>query len=188
MRYTLLMVVSALAAGCTGLRENGIPVAPTVGARAVVFDIDGTLTPGVYALNEARPDAAAAVRAYFDRGYEIIYLSTRVSFLQKGIPAWLKGNGFPEGSIHVALTDAEHNSPAAFKGSVLKEFVARGWRLTGGYGDSSTDFAAYAEAGIPRSQVFAMLRRGRSNCETGQWRACLRSWTEHLSFIASSPD
>jgi len=34
---------------------------------------------------EVRKDAAAAVRAYAEKGYKIIYLSTRASWLSAGV-------------------------------------------------------------------------------------------------------
>lgn len=188
MKRTLMLSAVALLTSCGSLAPAEVPSAPTSGARAVVFDIDGTLTPDVNAVAEVRVDAAAAVRIYFERGYRVIYLSTRVSFLQAGIPVWLKENGFPASSVHVAETEADHKDPAAFKLRIMREYSARGWSLVGGYGDSSTDFRAYAEAGIPNSRVFALLRRGQSACEPGVWQECLPGWSSHLGFVSGRSD
>lgn len=188
MRPALLLALSALCAGCAGLPDPGIPVAPSLAARAIVFDIDGTLTPDVYEFTAVRPGAAAAVHAYARRGYKIIYLSNRVRFLQQGIPAWLQQHGFPDGSIHVAQTDADHDHPVAFKRRILQGFVRRGWWLAGAYGDSSSDFQAYAEAGISPRHVFALLRKGQTRCQPGPWRACLRHWTQDPPVMTSRPD
>jgi phosphatidate phosphatase PAH1 len=189
MRTIPLLAAIVLIAGCAQLPQVDVPAPPAPQARAVVFDIDGTLTPGVYAVGEVRPDAAKAVRMYSDKGYRVIYLSTRINFLQSRIPAWLKDNGFPgPGNLHTSQNDEEHNNPAAFKARILKEYRARGWSLVGGYGDSSTDFQAYAEAGIKQDHVFAIRRRGEITCEWGKWQDCLQGWTDHLGFIASRND
>lgn len=78
-----------------------IQKAPLKADQAVVFDIDGTLTPSRWAIYTAREDAAKAVDVYADAGYKIIYLSARTQLFQSGIPNWLKKNQFPEGSINV---------------------------------------------------------------------------------------
>ena len=177
-----------LAAGCGRLPDSQVPEPPWPQALAVVFDIDGTLTPDVRSIFTVRPDASPAVRRYFDKGYRVIYLSTRSGLLQNGIPGWLKANGFPEGSIHVGQTGVDDKNPALFKLRILKEYRARGWRLVGGYGDSSTDFEAYAGAGIPKYLVFALRRKGESRCQPGQWQVCLQGWTEHLTYIEQRRD
>ena len=188
MNTRLILAIIFLIGGCAQLPPVEVPEPPKPQALAVVFDIDGTLTPNVTSIAEARPDAAKAVHRYAEKGYKVIYLSTRLSFLQTGIPNWLKDNGFPASMLHVAQTDSDHKFPEIFKARIMKEYTARGWRLVGGYGDSSTDFEAYADAGIPKSRVFALLRRGDTACQPGQWQGCLRGWTEHLNYIDSRLD
>ena len=188
MNRKLIHVAIALLAGCARLPPAQVLNPPKSQAVAVVFDIDGTLTPDVNSFNEVRPDAANAVRSYSEKGYKVIYLSTRISFLQERIPSWLKENGFPESSIHLAQNNEDDNDPAAFKLRIMKQYQAQGWQLVGGYGDSSTDFDAYAKAGIPKSQVFALQRRGEMTCRPGLWQECLPGWTNHLSFIDSRRD
>ncbi len=186
MRHLITVLAATLCISCAQL-PVAIPAAPQPQAAAVVFDIDGTLTPDVYAVTEVRPDAAKAARLFADKGYRVIYLSARVGLLQAGIPQWLKGNGFPEGSMYLSQTDEDHKQPNLFKARVLKEFISLGWDVRFGYGDSSTDFAAYADAGIPKERVFALRRRGDAQCQDGVWRDCLKGWTEHLEFVTSLP-
>lgn len=126
MRSILILSTIGLIAGCARLPETQVPEPPRPQALAVVFDIDGTLTPDVRSFSDVRPDATRAVRSYFDKGYKVIYLSTRFSLLQNGIPSWLKENGFPDSSLHVAQTDADDNNPAMFKSRIMKEYQARG--------------------------------------------------------------
>ena len=156
MRSTVLIVVMILA-GCTNLPAVDVAVPPTPQARAV----------GMYS----------------SKGYGVIYLSTRASLFQTGIPEWLKKNGFPAGSVHVAQTHADRQHPKKYESRIMKDYQSKGWKLVGGYGDSATDFNAYADVGIPKAWVFALLRRGKSSCQPGVWEACLSGWAEHLSFI-----
>ncbi|MFN0139855.1 MAG: HAD family hydrolase [Pyrinomonadaceae bacterium] len=186
MRNLSILLVVMLCSSCPRLPPAEIPDAVPKQAPAVVFDIDGTLTPKVSAVFEARTDAAKAVRIFADNGYKIIYVSTRISWLQAGIPSWLKEHGFPEGSIHVAQTDEEDDHPDEFKTRILKGFIDHGWDIRFGYGDSSTDFKAYAAVGIPKERVFALLRDGDTSCQSGEWKACLNGWTEHLEFVTKS--
>jgi phosphatidate phosphatase PAH1 len=186
MRFLIALLALCVLNGCALPPPAEIPTPPTPDAQAVVFDIDGTLTPTVYSVSVARTDAAKAVRAFADKSYTIVYLSTRISLRQAGIPSWLKQSGFPGGSIHVAQTDADHSNPDAFKTRVLKNFVQSGWKIVSAYGDSSTDFIAYAAVGIPKERVFALLREGDSSCQPGTWQQCLRGWTEHLETIAKT--
>ena len=154
------------------------PVANAHTDRAVVFDIDGTLTPNVFAIWLARHNAAASVQRYADAGFEIIYLSARVRMFQAGVDDWLTENGFPQGHLHLAVTDAAQDAPAQFKADVLNAYRARGWTIAAAYGDSTTDFEAYARAGIPADHVFALRRAFHGSCKTGDWQGCYATWVD----------
>jgi len=181
--YILLVVM--LCSSCAQLPRVDIPQADPKKAPAVVFDIDGTLTPTVLSVFTAREDAAEVARTFAQKGYKIFYLSTRVSWLSAGIPDWLKQNGFPylPDSVHVAQEDEDRSHPYDFKKRKLLEFYGRDWEVKFAYGDSSTDFAAYAAVGIPKTQVFALLRDRETWCEWGDWNECLYGWTKHLEFV-----
>jgi len=158
--------------------------APLKPDKAVVFDIDGTLTPKVSAIFTVRDEAASAVQLFADEGYKIIYLSARITLFQANIPNWLKKNHFPEGSIHVPETSADRSDHAAFKKRILDIYKENGWRFVAAYGDSSTDFQAYAEAGINKNTVFALQRAGETSCQPGVWAKCFSSWSEQMDNIA----
>lgn len=187
MHVALTLLVAGLVVACGQLPPVAVPTPPRPGAQAVVFDIDGTLTPTVLSVAVARADAAQAVGAYARKGYAVVYLSTRVSLLQAGVPRWLADHGFPAGVLHVAQTPADHDRPDAFKARMLQAYTASGWRFVAAYGDSSTDFAAYAQAGIAQHLVYALQREGDAACQPGVWRQCLRGWTEHLGAIEQLP-
>ncbi|WKE64053.1 HAD family acid phosphatase [Gallaecimonas kandeliae] len=180
--YPSLLALSLM--GCSQLPAAEVPLPSPGQASLVVSDIDGTLTPEILAVNQARPDAAKALRAFAEKGYRIVYVSTRIPLFQSGLPAWLRKNGFPEGSLHVAQSSEDRGNPARFKAQILNAYVKQGWRLAYGFGDSSTDFAAYAAAGIPKERVFALKRKGAKDCQPGLYQRCLSSWTQLLPYIA----
>ena len=182
MRNLVILLALVASTSCAPLPVV-IPEAPFDHAKAVVFDIDGTLTPTPLKYWKARDDAANAVQLFSKEGYEIIYLSARITLLQRDIPGWLKENSFPDGRIYVTQTAEDRRDHAKFKARILRDIIAHGWVIGYAYGDSSTDFEAYAEVGIPRQHVFALRREGDADCQPGVWNACLSGWTEYLDSV-----
>lgn len=172
-----------LAAGCATLSPADVPASPQPQRPIVVLDIDGTLTPYNLHVFEVRPGAAQVLQAYAGKGYQIVYVTTRVPPMQAMLPGWLGKGGFPPGPLHVAQSAAERADAAGFKAAVLARYQAAGWRLAYAYGDSPSDFAAYARAGFPSARVFALQRRYAQTCEAGVYGRCLPGWTEHLPFV-----
>jgi len=183
MRNLVIFLALIASSSCAPLPVV-IPEAPYDHAKAVVFDIDGTLTPTPLKYWKARDDAANAAQLFSQEGYEIIYVSARITLLQRDIPVWLKENSFPDGRIYVTQTAEDRRDHAKFKARILREIIAHGWVIGYAYGDSSTDFEAYAEVGIPRKNVFALRREGDADCQPGVWNACLSGWTEYLDSVA----
>lgn len=183
MRHLGLLIIALSAWGCSTIPQVEVPPPSPSQGQAVVLDIDGTLTPKNMAVYEPRPGAAEAIRALSAKGYKIIYLSARIPLYQAGLPDWLRRNGFPEGILHVAQSGEERDQADKFKARVLAAYLQRGWRLAYAYGDSSTDFTAYAEAGIPRERVFGLKRKDSKVCQPGVYLTCLAGWTEHLPYI-----
>lgn len=169
--------------GCAQVPPAAVPRASATQHQVVILDIDGTLTPKNLDVFEPRPSAADAVGALSKKGYKIVYLTTRIPLYQSTLPTWLQQNGFPAGSLHVAQTSEERANPSDYKSGILTLYRCAGWSLDYAYGDSSTDFAAYAEAGIPREHVFALKRKGAKVCQDGTYQTCLDGWAEHLPYI-----
>lgn len=184
MRYLLLSVVLPALIGCSHILPEQIPTPSNNNVSAIVSDIDGTLTPNVALFWEMRPDAANAISALSNKEYKIIYITARHPLFQSGLPNWLRENGFPEGTLHVAQTCEERDNPEIFKARILNQYVENGWQLEYAYGDSSTDFIAYAEAGIPKDRVFALKRKGSNDCQDGIYQVCIDGWSEYLSYIS----
>lgn len=183
MRRSIGVLLLIGCSSCARLPAAPVPNASTAQSRAVVFDIDGTLTPDVNSIFSVRPDAARAVQAFADRGYKIVYLSARVKLFQGNIPGWLKDNGFPDGTVHVQESEEDEKDHAKFKTRKLREYRARGWAIEYAYGDSTTDFVAYANVGIPKERVFALQRASDTTCQPGVWNECLKGWNGHINSI-----
>ena len=183
MRHLLLAVGALSIWGCAQILPAEVPPPTPSQGQAVVLDIDGTLTPKDINVFEPRLGAADAFNSLSRKGYKIFYLTTRIPLFQSGLQDWLRQNGFPSGGLHVAQTAEERDNAAKFKAQVLATYAKAGWRLAYAYGDSSTDFTAYAEAKIPKERVFALKRRGSKTCQDGIYQACLEGWAEHLTYI-----
>lgn len=176
-------VTTTLVAGCAAIPPAEIPASSEHPRQVVVLDVDGTLTPHNLSVFEVRPGAAEAVQAYARKGYQIVYLTTRIPWFQSFLPSWLADHGFPLGVLHVAQSAEERNDAAGFKVAVLARYQAAGWRLAYAYGDSPSDFEAYAKAGVPRARVFALKRRLSETCAGDHYGQCLDGWVEHLHYV-----
>ena len=186
----VLIAVLALVTGLGGCAHLSAVVVPQAAAGApgiVVFDVDGTLTPTVGQIFSVRPDASAVVRLYAERGHRLVYLTARAPVVQGTLRAFLSRNGFPPGDLVAPKDRAEHDAPAAFKAHALADYLAHGWGIAAAYGDSSTDFEAYARAGIPRERVFALRRVGETNCQPGVWSVCLAGWAQQREKLSTTP-
>jgi len=184
MRILITLLMLTLCSACT-LKPSEIKAPSLNNAQAVVFDIDGTLTPNIPSIRTVRPDAAKAVQIYADKGYNIFYISARKRLLQGFIPAWLHENEFPCGSI---IVPEKSEDDAKFKTRILEQLTKVGWKIDYAYGDSTTDFVSYSAVNIPKEHVFALRRDGyiygEKDCDKGIWEACLKDgWTPHLDYI-----
>lgn len=186
MKTFILLFMASSMIGCAQIKP--VKITPPKDGRGyvVVADIDGTLTPDVWLFLKPRSNAPAAIRKLSEKGYKIIYVTARPPMLQSGLQRWLRNKGFPKGALHTVKTNEEQLHPEKFKAKVLNEYKQRGWTLAYAYGDSGTDFEAYAKAGIPSDRVFALKRSGQKNCKKGQYQKCLVGWMNHLQYIADN--
>lgn len=175
-RVIATCALAALLAACAHLPAVVIPQAVPASSQLVVFDIDGTLTPTVARIFTARPDGSYVARLYAQRGYRIVYLTARAPALQGTLQRFLSRHAFPAGDLLAPKSRAENRAPAGFKARVLDGYRTRGWEIAAAYGDSSSDFQAYATAGVPREHVFALRRVGAAACQPGAWVECLPGW------------
>jgi phosphatidate phosphatase PAH1 len=162
--------------------------ASAAGNDVVVFDIDGTLTKDTLS-NTPHPGAVDAVKAYKAKGYSVVYLTARWKPVQELYTrAWLALNGFPDQPLYMSSSLLiSDSSTVKYKTAALAKIESGTPEVKYAYGDSSTDFQAYANAGVPTPNVFALKRAGSTSCEPGAWSACLVNYTGHLPFIGSLP-
>ena len=178
--YRLLLALIMLAcSGCSTL-PNHFEKAPADHTKAVVFDVDGTLTPMVWRFWQVREDAAKAAQRFASEGYHVFYVTARFLWLQWPLPDWLEDHDFPAGDLYVPQTWEEHREPQPFKQQILQQLIDDGWQLEWAFGDSTSDFRAYAEVNIPQDHVYALQRENADECESGPWAACLKNWTDFL--------
>jgi phosphatidate phosphatase PAH1 len=172
---------------------NSEDESPLQRRASVVFDIDGTLTTGDGVLDffTPRPDAARAVALYVDKGYLVVYLTSRPWVLRDFTEAWLTENSFPELPLYLAdeiLLDAPDRTVAYKLETLLTLTTDENRTFLYGYGNSTTDFEAYNQAGIPVRQTFALFGRDESTCQDGSYESCLPGYTDHLEYIDDQPD
>lgn len=184
LRFLFLGSVS-LCVGCT-LQSDQVISAPHAGARAAVIDIDGTLTPDVMDVFDVRDRAPEVTGALEAAGVQVIYLSARVPAFQFLIPGWLERHGFPAGSVHVTESDEHREDVVIFKRDIVDAWQAAGWNIVAAVGDSTTDFEAYARAGVARERVFAVRREGDDVCQPGPWARCFDDWVAIEAFLADA--
>ena len=179
----LACVVAFPACGSDGGSSSVPP-----GVPSVVFDIDGTLTPTPVNIFGVRPDAARAVQAYVDKGYAVIYATARPLLFEDYTRNWLATNGFPDRPLYMATLE-QSADPAPYKTALLSQLEADEDRVfVYGYGDSTTDFTAYANVGIPVDHTWALLRGGETECQPGEYEGCIPGYTDHLAYIEAQPD
>ncbi len=185
-KFTLTLVVALTMS--FAVLGAGAASAAAAGNDVVVFDIDGTLTSDTASLTP-HPDAANAVKAYKAKGYAVVYVTARWKPLQEAMTkAWLSLNGFPSLPLYMSSSLLLSDSATVkYKTDTLKKLEVGTPEVAYAYGDSSTDFKAYANVAVPQAHVFGLKRASSSSCEAGAWSACLANYTGHLSYINSLP-
>jgi phosphatidate phosphatase PAH1 len=134
--------------------------------EAVLFDIDGTLTINdfeAYADYAGLKTASAyyyapeVVRAYQQKGYQIIYLTARPYWVTRDAREWFgrqqllgwhyRSNPYGDGPI--PPNTEQHKTDYV---RYLRETV--GLKIVRAYGNATTDIAAYAKGGIAKADTW----------------------------------
>lgn len=163
------------------------------GTNAVVFDVDGTITTSDFqALCTSTQvctaniweDAQNAVQAWYDKGYQIVYLSGRPATMYTLTVQFLIDNDFPPGLLRCADDlDQAVNDIEDYKTEYLDLLASAGLSIKYVYGNAVTDIAAYERAGIAKENTFIIGPNGGDDgtVDLGD------SYSDHLDFIASAP-
>ncbi|MBX7083985.1 MAG: hypothetical protein K1X88_32555 [Nannocystaceae bacterium] len=176
-----------------GVCEDMIP--------AVVTDIDETLTlsdaefllqlaDGNYDPVE-RDGASEMINGYYDRGYRVLYLTSRAETLVTAITnetareateRWLMEHEFPldpdKTMVILSPNLVLGDSAQAYKADALMSLQAEGWEFDYAYGNATSDIGAYAEAGIALDHTFII---GPHAGEGGTMAVAGDGWVDHAS-------
>jgi hypothetical protein len=138
------------------------------GTRAVVSDIDATLTTndsevfqqifnGSY-IPETYPGAIELTKAHEARGHLVFYMTGRPYWLSPQTRGYLAARGFAVGPLRVADSNSDilptEGSVGAYKLANLNALKAFGLEIDFAYGNATTDIYAYLGAGIPADRVW----------------------------------
>lgn len=180
-----VLCIGQVAGSC----RKSTPVTP---GEAVVFDIDGTLSNDPLDLIFVREGAVAAVEAYLDLGYQVILLTSRDQLLEAETRAWLEVWDFPDLPLYMSdSTLLLESQRVAFKRDKLLELESdENLDFVYAYGDSTSDFDAYSQAGIPATEVFALKRFFTQACQpdSALWAECLPDYVDHvMDYIWDQP-
>lgn len=193
-----LLVIGVLLGGCTAMKELPRASAPPAGGPAVVFDIDGTLTPRKLKFEVARPGASCVANVYAAKGYSIVYLTARPNppfFCWKPVEEltkdWLREKGFPDGRVDVSTSLEDVSDPQAFKTKELDRLINKEkYDFKFAYGDQISDFNAYKAVGIPSESIFALQREDEHDCDGSSqhlYSKCLNDFREQLGDVVELP-
>ena len=160
--------------------------------KMVVFDMDGTLTTSNSEISWAYarelwdgdsadmamyPSADKVATYYYQRGYEILYLTARPYWLSEKSYNWLVLRNFPFGYMHTyegTMPDGNLDAET-FKKRYLKSLTDKGIKFEYTYGNALTDIAAYKSLGTPCNKIFIIGEHAGKDCSVA-----IPSYPQHL--------
>jgi hypothetical protein len=163
-----------------GTRASGRAWTVAPGTRAVLFDVDGTLTTGdTELLEDLLGDDAPNLR----EGHLVVYLTGRIYALRGSTRRWLDGHGFPPGPLFTVEDHLDalptHARVGEFKRRRIADLIAAGLVFDAAYGNAATDVCAYAEAGIDPARTW-ITELDRGPCGEHAAPNPLPSYPDHL--------
>ena len=149
-------------------------VAPDA-TKLLVSDVDGTLTSSENAFADSlasgadpgvQPGAPAAYVAAAQKGYVVVYLTSRGSEFTADTRAYLAAKGFPRGPLRLAdsFVTLPGSDTTTFKTSAMHAF-GTGLTLAAGVGNRQTDIDAYTAAGVAADRIFIKLPEYQSEVQ-----------------------
>jgi phosphatidate phosphatase PAH1 len=187
--YAFEMVVDG-----DGSRTPGWLFVVEPGAKAVVFDIDATLTSSDDEIIDEvlngkvpvmRPEGATVAKAYADAGFIIAYVTGRPYLLTETSRRWLEDNGFPSGLVRTTDSMREcaptEDGVGRFKKRALTELEAGGLDFKVAYGNAVTDICAYQHVTIDPQRTFILGPFGGQGCAGSPATRAIAGYPEHLA-------
>jgi len=144
------------------------------GAKAVIFDIDETLTAsdleqildytGIE-VADARGGASDLVNHYISQGYHPIFVTGRSYWYAKGSRSWLANHlDVPDFTLRTTMSNETGLfNVADYKAEALLKFKAQGIEIIRAYGNATTDIEAYEAAGIPKAETYIVGKNAGAN-------------------------
>ena len=132
-----------------------------------ISDVDGTLTESENAFPRslaahhdkvvaANDGAAQALTDLRDRGYWIVYVTSRGQFFTEATRQWLRDNHFADGPLRLAndLVTLPGRRTVKYKTGDMKIFFDSDFRVGVGIGNRGSDQRAYSAVGVPATAIF----------------------------------
>jgi len=169
-------------------------VAP--GTRAVLFDVDGTLTTGDGQLiadflggdAEVRPGAVEVARRHAAAGEMPIYMTGRPYNLREITRDWLGRHGFPRGPLLTTRRIRDSLPGGGRVGRFKRDSITAltegaGVDIRYAYGNASTDVCSYANAGLAPERTFIIGDHGGDACDGYPPTQAVHDYPEHLAAL-----
>lgn len=164
--------------------------------HAVIVDLDGTVIVGTGEYDRwitepgyeprLQPGAPELLRAWRERGYEIVYLAGRLPDGEsRDVPidevasAWLAEHGIPTGDgTHLRFWDVDQAELPNHKTQALFDLTNEGVSIDYGYTDAEVDITAYRAGGLEPGDIFT---RGPAMGSQGTTGVPEDGWLQHLT-------
>lgn len=165
------------------------PETGAVGRPVIVLDIDETLSHTDYfdlilqtGREKSRPlRGAKDALVHLSRDFDIVYLTSRPTYLLGETTAWLTDHGFPAGPVYTAGNVAELVSVRTYKTRYLARLLERHPTACIGIGDRGSDADAYRANGM-----IAIIVNPDEDSDFSSRDIVLRSWTDVDAFFQAN--
>lgn len=146
--------------------ESGVFVWPE-DTQLITTDIDATLTisddenirqmfTDITYVQKQAPLADVMMNTWYDKGYEVSYVTARPWDYQGYSRVWLREEGFPFGPLELAEGFVHGSSAAVYKQAFVERLLALGFDFVAAYGNALSDVDGFLDGGIPVELVWTM--------------------------------
>lgn len=158
-------VLSILAANGSCI-EHGVFVWPE-DTPAMTTDIDATLTTDdnenlyqiftdIEYVQRKNPASDDMMNAWYDKGYEVTYVTARPWDYQGLSRVWLREQGYPFGPLELAPDFVHGETAAVYKAAFVERVLGMGIDFVAAYGNAISDVDGFLDGGIPIERIWSM--------------------------------